>query len=239
MENKYVGIAQKILNIMGKIQPVVKDGWNNFQKYKYVMEGDILELIRPLLIEERLVIIPSVVSIKDLPRERTTRTDPKSGVITEEPTKQLITEVGVDYLIIDLDSGEQITTRWYGYGGDTGDKGIYKAYTGANKYCLMKTFGINTLDDAEKDDDKFPKKKMTKKDEEKMREDMLILIEKICGLEESKILVDAKNNPLEASAARQMVLGTDDLYKSNIKDLEDYKSRLELKKDKGNPNAVK
>jgi len=219
MESKNVGIAQKILNIMGKIQPVVKDGWNDFQKYKYVMEGDILELIRPLLIEERLVIIPSVVSVRELPQQG----------------KQLVTEAGVDYLIIDLDSGEQITTRWYGYGGDTGDKGIYKAYTGANKYCLLKTFGIYTFDDAEKDDNKFPKKKMSQKDEEKMRGDMLEMIGKICSLEGSKILVDTKNNTLDTSTARQMVLGTDDLYKSNFKDLENYMSRLELKKDKNAP----
>jgi len=76
---------------------------------------------------------------------------------------------------------------------------------------------------------------MSQKDEEKMRRDMLEMIGKICSLEGSKILVDTKNNTLDTSTARQMVLGTDDLYKSNFKDLENYMSRLELKKDKNAP----
>jgi hypothetical protein len=40
-----------------------------------------------------------------------------------------------------------------GEGQDAGDKGPYKAMTGAQKYALMKTFMIPTGDDPEADED--------------------------------------------------------------------------------------
>lgn len=40
---------------------------------------------------------------------------------------------------------------WAGYGDDAGDKGIYKALTGAVKYALMKQFLVSTGDDPEGD----------------------------------------------------------------------------------------
>src|SRR4029079_18402967 len=36
------------------------------------------------------------------------------------------------------------TRYWPGYGDDAGDKGVYKALTGAEKYLLMKTFLVST-----------------------------------------------------------------------------------------------
>ncbi len=44
-----------------------------------------------------------------------------------------------------------MTTSWVGQGLDNADKGYYKAYTGAVKYFLMKTFMISTGDDPELD----------------------------------------------------------------------------------------
>jgi hypothetical protein len=46
-------------------------------------------------------------------------------------------------------TGETLDYPWMGWGVDPGDKGGYKAITGAEKYFLMKTFLIPTGDDPE------------------------------------------------------------------------------------------
>ena len=55
--------------------------------------------------------------------------------------------------MVDAQSGESLSSTIIGSGQDKGDKGPYKAYTGAQKYFLMKTFMIPTGDDPEKDDE--------------------------------------------------------------------------------------
>jgi hypothetical protein len=52
---------------------------------------------------------------------------------------------------IDSDSGEVFAVQAVGTGKDNADKGAYKAYTGASKYVLMKTFLLATGDDPEDD----------------------------------------------------------------------------------------
>jgi hypothetical protein len=52
---------------------------------------------------------------------------------------------------VDSESGERHDCEWAGQGDDGADKGVYKAYTGALKYFLMKTFLIPTGDDPEGD----------------------------------------------------------------------------------------
>ncbi len=54
-------------------------------------------------------------------------------------------------MLLDVDSGESHVSTAYGQGQDKGDKGVYKAATGAEKYFLLKTFLIATGDDAEKE----------------------------------------------------------------------------------------
>lgn len=126
MKNVY----QKIFNVTSKVGKVFKDGKNDFHKYKYVSAANVVESIKPLLVEEKLVIIPSVIeSVKDGDFAR----------------------VKIEYTIIDIDSGEEIKKIWEGEGMDKGDKAFYKAYTGCYKYFLMNLFDIPTTDDPEAD----------------------------------------------------------------------------------------
>ena len=67
----------------------------------------------------------------------------------------------VTYKFVDIESGESIGDFACGQGADKGDKGVYKAITGAIKYVYMKTFNIPTGDDPEKNDRKPEKKAST------------------------------------------------------------------------------
>jgi hypothetical protein len=58
-----------------------------------------------------------------------------------------IVTVKVRYTFLDTASGESWESVWWGEGYDGNDKAIYKAYTGALKYCLMMVFMIPTGDD--------------------------------------------------------------------------------------------
>jgi hypothetical protein len=59
-----------------------------------------------------------------------------------------LTTVTLDVTLVDGESGDMMTTTWIGQGLDNSDKGYYKAYTGAIKYFLLKTFLISTGDEA-------------------------------------------------------------------------------------------
>jgi hypothetical protein len=54
--------------------------------------------------------------------------------------------------LIDPDSGEARAYTFFGSGQDNGDKGLYKAITGALKYFLASTFLVAEYNDPERDD---------------------------------------------------------------------------------------
>lgn len=142
-------VAAKILAAMKEMGRVDKDGYNDFQKYAYVSEANMIEAIRDKVMAAGLVIIPSQVSCLSQP------------VPSGEKSQKYLTEVCTEYTIIDTDSGDSLAVKFFGQGIDSGDKGIYKATTGANKYFLMKTFMIPTGDDPEDEKPKTGSRKPT------------------------------------------------------------------------------
>lgn len=124
-------LALKLVAIMEQAHNIPKTGYNAFHKYKYVKEQDVADFIRTELVKFGVMIIPSVKTVNAVPHN------------------QELTIVTLDYRIIDTESGEDITLTWAGAGQDKGDKGLYKAFTGAHKYLYMKLFNIGTDDDPE------------------------------------------------------------------------------------------
>jgi len=122
-------VAKKLLAVMKAVKYVQKDGKNTFQHYNYASEAALIGAIRIHLIEAGLVLVPSVTEYQIHFSEYE-----KNG----KPITNSLTSAIVEYTVIDADSGESITFRTLGQGADTGDKGAYKAATGANKYALMK-----------------------------------------------------------------------------------------------------
>ena len=124
-------LVQKLCSVMAAVERVAKNGRNEFHKYDYAREADIVEAIRGELAKRNLFIFPSV------------RTHTRTGEITD---------IMVRWKFCDGDSGEIEECDIPGSGHDRSDKGVYKALTGSEKYFLMKAFLIPTGDDPEKDE---------------------------------------------------------------------------------------
>ncbi|UKL29980.1 ERF family protein [Bacillus phage PK1] len=123
-------IYKKIGKVMSAVVRVPKNGYNSFHKYNYTTESDLTESIRPILQEAGLAFFSNVL---------------------EQEREGEFTKVKMEFTLADMDSGEVLKSTYWGEGQDKGDKGLYKAYTGATKYFLMKTFLIPTGDDPEAD----------------------------------------------------------------------------------------
>lgn len=123
-------IYSKVGKVMSQVSRVPKNGYNSFHKYNYTTESDLTESIRPILLEAGLAFFSNVL---------------------EQDREGEFTKVKMEFTLADIETGEVLTSIYWGEGQDKGDKGLYKAYTGATKYFLMKTFLIPTGDDPEAD----------------------------------------------------------------------------------------
>lgn len=130
-------LVSKLAEILGAVGNVPKQGRNAAQKYDYMRETDLVEKVRPMLAERRIMLILNTVEHE--------RSEIRAG--------WSLTVITVEGTWYDGETGESLPAgRWIGYGADSGDKGVYKAMTGAEKYLLMKTFLVSTGDDPEADE---------------------------------------------------------------------------------------
>jgi len=131
-------IADALHEVMAKVAYVQKDSVNKFHGYKYVSETKLLDALRPAMVDVGLMLIPSF----------------ESGSLDHATGN---TDIIMSYTLMHKSGAiwpEKI--RVAGCGNDKnktgiGDKGMYKAMTGANKYLLFKLFQIATGDDPEMD----------------------------------------------------------------------------------------
>lgn len=131
MENSKKGIYKKMYSIMSDVDRIEKDKKNDFQNYSYASENVIKTRLHELLVQYKVLFITSVTSCS------TTGQD------------NLLTTIQGTYRFIDVESEESIEGEFVGQGSDKGDKGVYKAITGAIKYTLTSVFLIPTGDDPE------------------------------------------------------------------------------------------
>ena len=132
-------LVRKLAEVMKEVKYIQKTGYNSFNNYKYATEADVNEKIREVLAERNVIMIPSVKNHSV--REHVNRKGHTEYIVTVE----------VEFTFMDGETGETIVFTTFGEGQDAGDKGTYKAITGAQKYALMKAFMIPTGDDPEGD----------------------------------------------------------------------------------------
>ena len=129
-------LLEKLLNIQQGIDRLVKDGQNLSDKYSYVSSEQVLETVRPLMNELKLLLVPEV-----------------SGAALHEGaarsgTTRYMTEIHLSFIWLDAESGERLSVPFYSQGVDlAGEKGVGKALTYAEKYFLMKFFHVPTSND--------------------------------------------------------------------------------------------
>jgi hypothetical protein len=132
-------LVKKLAKVMHEVKYIQKKGFNKFNNYHYATESDVAEKVREVLAENYVMMIPNMTSHSV--REHTNR----KGFI------EYIVTVNMEFRFIDGETGESLVFNMVGEGQDAGDKGTYKAITGAQKYALMKVFMIPTGDDPEAD----------------------------------------------------------------------------------------
>jgi hypothetical protein len=131
-------LVSKLVEVFGGIGQVKKGHRNPHFGYDYISEGQVNAIIGPRLAERNILFTTSVLTMN------AHYGDGKAGVFVEVTTEHGFT---------DADSGETLVGKSAGVGWDSGDKGVYKAITGATKYFLMKTFMItDEADDPEAGD---------------------------------------------------------------------------------------
>lgn len=122
------GIAAKLATAIGEVERIGKDGTNAHFKYTYTSAEQVYRVIRGPLLNNGLVVIPSV---------------------EESTTQGQTTILKLHLRLIDTETGESIEAYWMGEGQDKGDKGPYKAATGGMKTWLKHLFLLPADDDPE------------------------------------------------------------------------------------------
>jgi hypothetical protein len=155
-----MSLASKLSQVMSKASYVQKRGTNQAQNYKFAMESDFLDAVRPVLVELGVVMLPSyeILESKDL----TSAAGKPVHRITLSGT----------FTFKDVETGEELQVVTIGQGTDNQDKAAYKAMTGCLKYALRQMNLTATGDDPEED--------IKLEKEEKEYEDFLASTRKLC-----------------------------------------------------------
>lgn len=127
----------KMAEVMACVDRVAKNGTNAAQNYRYAMAADVYDAVRSELAKRFVIPIPNVLD------SQFTEAPTKAGGIMRYCT------LTVRYDFMDGESGEVISATVVSQGSDSGDKGVFKAQTGATKNCLVNVFLIPTGDDPE------------------------------------------------------------------------------------------
>ena len=139
-------IATALNNVMQDVTYVQKDGKVAFggTKYNYASEAGFLEKARPAMVKHGLVLMPSCEEIQLEKGESFTNKFDKP-----ERSPDMVF-VKMSYTLTHTSGAvwHEKLSMW-GSGSDKGDKAIYKAITGANKYMLFKLLQMPTGDDPE------------------------------------------------------------------------------------------
>lgn len=129
-------IAVKILNVMTKIGPIIKDKTNEEKGFDYASLAAIIVKAREAMIEEEVIMIP-LKTEQIVQRGNDITISMVYRFYDTEPNK----DGSCDYMDVNVP----------GEGCDKEGWAVYKALSGAYKYAITQTFAIPTIDDAEKD----------------------------------------------------------------------------------------
>ncbi|MBP6513169.1 MAG: ERF family protein [Bacteroidia bacterium] len=136
-EIKQPEIFNAILNIMEGLDPIKKNKENKQQSYKYRGVEDVYSSLNPMLIANKVILIPELLS------HTLTDFNSKSGSLLFRAI------VSMKYTFKSTIDGSEASCIMTGEGMDTGDKATPKAISGAFKYMAFQMFCIPVPDDAD------------------------------------------------------------------------------------------
>lgn len=134
-------VYQAITNVMATMakEGIGKDRRNSQQGYDFRGIDDVYNTLCGVLAENRLVILPSLVSM-----DREERQTQKGGVLN-------YTILTVDFKLVSSLDGSTDTVRMVGEAMDSADKSSNKAQSAALKYAALQVFMIPTKGDNDAD----------------------------------------------------------------------------------------
>lgn len=136
-------LAIKLYDVMCATEALEKNltvGKNTKGEYKAIGEASVLNMIKPLFKEHKLLILPVEGDI-------TEHVD-KTIAYNKEGTRS-VTQLKVYFDIIDAETGESTRIVGFGNGADSQDKGSGKAFTYALKTALQKSFMLFSGEDTD------------------------------------------------------------------------------------------
>lgn len=137
-----MNIYQKLIEVRKSCEYLKKD--NAGYQFKYVSSSQTLGTLRAAMDAHGLLLVPKVTSHE-------TRDH-----VTKKGEHEYFTIATMSFTWINADNpDETLECPWLGQGLDSGEKGVGKAMTYAEKYFLLKFFNIATDKD---DPDSFQKK---------------------------------------------------------------------------------
>lgn len=131
-----IHLYRKIWEASKLIKSVEKDKENKHHGFWYSSHDAITKACKDAMDEVGLIWLPMSLNYR-------------------EDRNKIVCEI--DFVMVDVDSGESISILWTGWGMDTQDKALYKAETQCKKTFLLMLFRIPTGEvDADSDGDPAP-----------------------------------------------------------------------------------
>lgn len=137
-----MNIYQKLIEVRKEVPYLQKE--SKGYQFNYTGSSLVLGSLKTKMDELGLLLIPRVTHKEVAERE------------TAKGGKEYFTELCIEFTWVNAEKPEEtIICPWYGQGLDSGEKGVGKAMTYAEKYFMLKFFNIATDKD---DPDSFQKK---------------------------------------------------------------------------------
>lgn len=125
-------LVNKLREIVAELGPIQKKG--RHPQYAYTTASQVLAELRHRLSDRGIYLQTTLLS---------------KQIVYDAGGKGVYAEVETEHTFHDTENGEQLTVKSGGHGWDMGDKGIYKARTGALKNMLMDNFLITDENEPE------------------------------------------------------------------------------------------
>jgi hypothetical protein len=147
MRETKINLWDKLSAITAEVGRVPKNGFNEFHRYKFATESDVVEAVSKACHDHRVHISsrqkPGSVKVEPAPAD-------KDGKV-----KGVRATVTVIVRLRNVDAPDEVEEyEFEDHADDTGDKAIKKASTGAKKYALLLGFNVATGDDPDADNGK-------------------------------------------------------------------------------------
>jgi len=129
-------IYQKLLAIQSAVMGLAKNKQGN--NYQYVTGAKVLEHIKPLMNQHKLLLKQEILSIDNVRQDYATRNGSKS---------EINSKVMMRFTWVDCETGEKDENLFGANGQNDWDKGVGSALTYGERYFLLKFFHIDTDED--------------------------------------------------------------------------------------------